>query len=226
MAQTYVIESSQEEGIERARTYAERELSMERQGNPDIIVLRYSVCSVENARKVVSYASQSGLGGQKLIILATERLFHEAQNALLKVFEEPPEGTIVMLVVPTVGMLLPTLRSRLTTLPDGGAIEKANHSPLARTFISATQEERVQIVKKLLDRTKSDKDSEKQLARVEAQQLVVGITQTIHAAWRKKPSTEYELLLQELETFTPLLYQPSAPLKLIFEHILLVVPKL
>jgi DNA polymerase III delta prime subunit len=226
MAQTYVIEAAQEQGIERALTYAESELSMERQSNPDIIVLRYSVCSVEHARKVVSYASQSGLSGQKLIILAAERLFHEAQNALLKVFEEPPEGTIVMLVVPSVGMLLPTLRSRLTTLPGVEETKQADLSPLATAFITATQEERAKIIKKLLDRTKSDKDSEKQLARVEAQQLVAGITLMVHTAWRKKASAEHELLLKELETFTPLLYQPAAPLKLIFEHLLLVVPKL
>ena len=226
MAQTYVIEAVQEEGIETALIYAERELSMKRQGNPDIIVLRHSVCSVEHARKVVSYASQSGLSGQKLIVLCTERLFHEAQNALLKVFEEPPEGTMVILVVPSVGMLLPTLRSRLSTLPGTNETKKSDLSPLASAFIAATQEERAKIVKKLLERTKSDKDSEKQLARVEAQQLVAGITITVHTAWRRKASAEHEQLLKELETFTPLLYQPSAPLKLIFEHLLLVVPKL
>ncbi len=224
MAQTYVIEASQEEGIESALSYAETALSMERQGNPDIIVLRYGVCSVEHARKVVSYASQSGLGGQKLIVLATERLFHEAQNALLKVFEEPPEGTTVVLVVPSVGMLLPTLRSRLTTLP-GTEVKHGGVSDLAHTFMTASPDERAQIVQKLLDRTKSDKDSEKQKARVEAQQLVAGITEMVHTAWRKKASPEYQLLLQDLETVTPLLYQPAAPLKLSFEHLLLVVTK-
>jgi hypothetical protein len=224
MAQTFVIESPQEEGIESALRYAERELSMTTQGNPDLILLRYSVCSVDHARKVVAYASQSGLSGQKLIILATERLFHEAQNALLKVFEEPPEGTTLILVVPSVGMLLPTLRSRLTSL--AGTEQRSGESSLGNTFIKASTEERTKMVKKLLDRSKSDKDSEKQQSRVEAQQLVAGITQAVHSAWRQKPSPDLSILLEELETLGPLLYQPAAPLKLIFEHLLLVVPKL
>ncbi len=224
MAQSYVIEAEQEAGILTSLEYAESEFKMDGQSNPDIIVLRYSVCSVENARKVVTYASQSGLSGKKLIVLAAERLFPEAQNALLKVFEEPPEGTVLILVVPSAGMLLPTLRSRLSTLLDTSRADKGP-ALLASEFLSASPDERAKMVKKLLDKSKSDKDSEKQQARVEAQQLVAGISAVMHTAWRKKASPELELLLKELETFTPMLYQPSAPLKLIFEHLLLTVPK-
>ena len=226
MAQTYVVEANLEEGIEQVLTFAETALNMERQGNPDIIVLRHTVCSVEHARKLLTYAYQSGLSGQKLIVLATERIFHEAQNALLKVFEEPPEGTTIVLVVPSLGMVLPTLRSRLITLPNNlSAVDRSLISAEAQTFIQASATEREKIVKKLLDRSKSDKEAEKQGARVEAQEIVSGLTQSVHALWQEKPSAEYELLLRELEAFTPMLYQPSAPLKLIFEHLLLVVPK-
>lgn len=227
MAQTFVVEATQEEGIEMVLTYAEHTLGMVRKGNPDILVLRYSVCSVEQARKLLSYASQSGLSGQKLIVLATERIFHQAQNALLKVFEEPPEGIILILIVPSIGVLLPTLRSRLMTLPSQEAAVAPHFvSEPAMLFIQASQTEREKIVKKLLDRSKSDIDTVKQGARVEAQQIVAGITYVVHEAWRKKRSLEQEVLLSELETVTPMLYQPSAPLKLIFQHLLLTVPKL
>ena len=227
MAQTFVVEATQEEGIEMVLTYAEHTLGMVRKGNPDILVLRYSVCSVEQARKLLSYASQSGLSGQKLIVLATERIFHQAQNALLKVFEEPPEGIVLVLVVPSIGVLLPTLRSRLMTLPSQeSAVVPHLISEPAMAFIQASQTEREKIVKKLLDRSKSDIDTVKQGARVEAQQIVAGITYVVHEVWRKKRSSEQEILLSELETVTPMLYQPSAPLKLIFEHLLLTVPKL
>lgn len=226
MAHAYYLENEQEKGIEQVRAFAERELTMEGKANPDIIVLRYTVCSVENARKVLTYVYQSGVSGQKLIVLATERLFHEAQNALLKVFEEPPEGTTLVLVIPSLGILLPTLRSRLIALPNNMPTTTSQTvSSGAETFMKASPDERAKIVKKLLDKTKADKESEKQRARVEVQQLIAGMTQIIHHSWRKKPTKEHELLLRELETFTPLLYQPSAPLKLILEHLLLTVPK-
>lgn len=225
MAHAYYLESEQEQGIEQVRSFAEKELLMEGKANPDIIVLRYTVCSVDNARKVLTYAYQSGVSGQKLIVLATERLFHEAQNALLKVFEEPPVGTTLVLVIPSLGILLPTLRSRLIELPATSTSLSAPLHASAELFMQASQSEREKIVKKLLDRSKSDKESEKQLARVEVQHLIAGITRMVHQSWRKKATKEQELLLRELEIFTPLLYQPSAPVKLILEHLLLTVPK-
>ena len=36
----------------------------------------------------------------------------EASNALLKVLDEPPEGTVLILVAPQVSDLLPTIVSR------------------------------------------------------------------------------------------------------------------
>lgn len=45
--------------------------------------------------------------------LVTNTITHEAQNALLKLFEEPPAATSFYLVIPRQGILLPTLASRL-----------------------------------------------------------------------------------------------------------------
>ena len=226
MSQSYVVEASKEEGIEKVLSFAERELAMARTGTPDIVILRYHVCSIDNARKVLSYASQTGTSGQKLIVLASERLFHEAQNALLKVCEEPPQGTTLVLVVPSLGMLLPTLRSRLLLLPGTTSTADAGITASAEAFLHASSGEREKMVKKLLDRSKSDKDAEKQAARIEAQELISGITKAVHRRWRAKGEKEYEVLLNELATFTPMLYERSAPLKLIFEHVLLTVPKI
>lgn len=47
-----------------------------------------------------------------LIIEEAEFLSQEAQNALLKVLEEPPEHTIIILSTTTIEALLPTIRSR------------------------------------------------------------------------------------------------------------------
>ena len=34
-------------------------------------------------------------GEHKVVIIAANRAYHEAQNALLKLFEEPPPGTFI-----------------------------------------------------------------------------------------------------------------------------------
>jgi len=56
-----------------------------------------------------------------LFVIAASFITHEAQNALLKLFEEPPVDTAFVLVVPPAFQLLPTLQSRIgqeTTVDD------------------------------------------------------------------------------------------------------------
>lgn len=51
-----------------------------------------------------------------VVIEDAHRLTTEAQNALLKTLEEPPLDTVLMLTVTDPGALLPTVRSRLSTV--------------------------------------------------------------------------------------------------------------
>ncbi len=52
-----------------------------------------------------------------IIINDADRMTREAQNALLKLLEEPPERTVLLLTSSVPGKLLPTIRSRVQTLP-------------------------------------------------------------------------------------------------------------
>lgn len=215
----YFITGETEEGIEAALTHAETELGLTRHNNPDLIVMRHGLFSVDDARKIADLAYRIPTAGdQKAIVVAANRLFHEAQNAMLKVFEEPPQGTTLFLVIPAEGMLLPTLRSRLQPLTG----QKAHHTtPEVHAFLMGSSSEREKLVAKLVDRSKSDKDEEKQKARNEAIQLVEGL---IRAAYAQKERPEMASFLADLDSFLPILHERSAPLKLIFEHILLVIP--
>ena len=216
----YFIVDEQEAGVARARTYGVDALGLTGEHNPDLITFRYGLCSIENVRRVLELARQAAIGEQKLIILAAERIFHEAQNALLKLFEEPAPGTTLILIVPSTGILLGTLRSRLIAL--GG--DDARAFPEAQTFLAADQSEREKYIAKLLDRAKSDKDDEKQRARSEAIRLVEGLTVTTYSQWHKTNRTELAAFLRDLEHFLPILHERSAPLKLIFEHVLITMP--
>lgn len=216
----YVVVDEQEAGIARARTYGVEALGLTGEQNPDLIVFRYGLFSVDDARRVLELARQAALGERKLIIVAVERIFHEAQNALLKLFEEPAPGTTLILVVPSAGILLGTLHSRLIVL---GA-ERQDISPEAQTFLGATSSEREKLITKLLERAKSDKDHEKQAARTEAIRLAEGLTIATYGQWQKTNNPEQARFLRDLERFLPILHERSAPLKLIFEHVLLTMP--
>lgn len=66
------------------------------------------------ARDLVRELSLRGYSGRYRILLLGDVAFatHEAANALLKFFEEPPDGVLVLLTTSAPGTLLPTIRSR------------------------------------------------------------------------------------------------------------------
>ena len=71
------------------------------------------------ARDLVRELSMCGYSGKHRVLLLGDVEFatHEAANALLKFFEEPPNGVVVLLTTSTPGTLLPTIRSRFIEVP-------------------------------------------------------------------------------------------------------------
>jgi hypothetical protein len=98
---------------------------------------------------------------------------------------------------------------------------------IASEFMAADASVREKIIAKLLDRAKSDRPEEKQRARADALVLAEGLARAVYSA-KKGTSADPELLafLSDLDRFIPILHERSAPLKLIFEHLLLVLPKM
>lgn len=215
----YFVTGDIEEGVAAALNYGVQELGLLADKNPDVMVFRHGLFSVDDARDLGEVVSRMPLAGdKKLVVIAASRLFHEAQNALLKVFEEPAPGTTLILVLPSEGNLIATLRSRLIELPGVGTEVVPE---LARAFLKGGSAEREKIVGKLLDRAKSDKAEEKQAARAEALILAGALMQ---AAAGKPRTPETMAFLADLDRFMPVLHERSAPLKLIFEHLLITIP--
>lgn len=90
--------------------------------NPDIIKVTHekpNVISVDDIRVQVNEdVLKMPYGGKKkvYIINEAEKMNPQAQNALLKTFEEPPEYAVILLLVTNEEELLPTIRSRAVTL--------------------------------------------------------------------------------------------------------------
>lgn len=217
----FVIEAEAEEGIGAAETWVRQELGMQIENNPDVVVLRHGLFSVEDARRVYESAGQAPFTGEyKVLIIAASRAYHEAQNALLKLFEEPPPGTYLFLILPSLGGLLPTLRSRVQELGAGGEPGRTL-SKEAEQFITATREKRSAMIKKLAS---GSDDEGRRENREEAIAIINGIEA---AAYRKFSGGDGEAaaLLSDIATLRTHLYDRSAPVRMILEHLSLVMPK-
>lgn len=73
---------------------------------------------VDAVRQLVLFAQGTAqLGKRKVIVLeAAERMNTASANALLKVLEEPPAGTLILLQAEDASSMLPTIRSRVQKL--------------------------------------------------------------------------------------------------------------
>ena len=78
----------------------------------------YTVIRVDDVRRTVSFfGSTAGEGGWRIAIVdAVDDLQREGANALLKVLEEPPARTLLLLVSHAPGRVLATIRSRCRRL--------------------------------------------------------------------------------------------------------------
>ncbi|MFA6408552.1 MAG: hypothetical protein WCW36_03780, partial [Candidatus Paceibacterota bacterium] len=97
----------------------------------------------------------------------------------------------------------------------------SNHIPeVAKEFLGATKDKRSAIIKRL---TSGKDDEKKRELRDEAIALVNGIEAAAYGVGFTKPHVKE--LLSDIATLRTHLYDRSAPVKMILEHLALVIPK-
>ena len=84
-------------------------------GNPDFFTHKTELLGIDDAREITRLASQKAFGEKKIFFLSPLRVSLEAQNALLKTFEDPYPHTHFFLVMRE-ALLEPTLLSRMMVL--------------------------------------------------------------------------------------------------------------
>jgi len=95
----------------------EKDLDFVSKGNPDFMFLENESFGIDDARNLENWAIGKPLGeGKKVFFIITRAITHEAQNALLKVFEEPPANTYFFVALENLGGILPTFISRVRVL--------------------------------------------------------------------------------------------------------------
>ncbi len=76
--------------------------------------------SINEVRKIQNFMKLKTLGTDNIrrivLVNEAEKLTIEAQNAFLKILEEPPADSLIILLTSSISSLLPTIRSRAQTI--------------------------------------------------------------------------------------------------------------
>src|SRR3989338_3920042 len=123
-------------------------LGVETSGNSDFSHIHLDAFKIEDERNVKVVAGERGYTDKKKIFLiSTNSFLLEAQNTLLKTFEEPIENTIFFLVVPDKNALLPTFLSLFHLI---SRARQGLTQNIADRFISMSMPKRIEFIKELL----------------------------------------------------------------------------
>ncbi len=147
-----VIDGVRARALEQARAYITSVLMLTVRANPDVSITEYERFGVDDARALKERGNQMPLGMRQVFVIVTDHLTREAQNGLLKLLEEPPAHTHVLLVIPTIEALLATVRSRVVHMGTVHEIEETYTR--AEQFYHTSVGERIALVSKLA----TDKD--------------------------------------------------------------------
>jgi hypothetical protein len=173
---------------------------------------QYDAFGINDARELVQLVSLKNYQ-DAVFVLGVAGITSEAQQALLKLFEEPQRGTTFVLVVPH-GMLLPTLRSRMLEYPTllRGAEEGSDE---AKKFLKAGAKERSAQIAAML------KDDEGVKERV--RELLRGLEAALLPKIADKAVREG---LQDIQKVRSYVGDRSPSLKMLLEHLALALPRL
>ena len=167
----------------------------------------YDKFGVNDARELKGRAALKHAGGAVFFIAASS-ITSEAQQALLKLFEEPQQGVTLVFLLPH-GMLLPTLRSRMLEYPK---IQITNDkSQTISKFLIANQKERSDFITKLL----KDEDGAKERVRDFVNALEVALAKDV-----KKNKQG----LADIATVRDYLGDRAPSMKMLLEHLALSLP--
>ena len=145
---------------EEAEVYLRRfcdSLGITLANSPDFFVFKTETFGIDEARELRLLAVRKSLtttiGGKKIFLITPILLTHEAQNALLKTFEDPFPDTLFFLAVREEGLVVPTLRSRMQTVH----LHRETKSQYgeAEEFLSLSPKDRLIFAKKFVLEEKS-----------------------------------------------------------------------
>ena len=158
----YLLEGEMEIVFQELLEFLEKQLNFSVKANPDFWLGDFDSLGIDDSRTIKNFqVNKSFSVGKKILVIKTNFITHEAQNSLLKVFEEPTSDTHLFLIMPSGEGLLPTLKSRLMVVRMNGEAGQQLGRPTSKLeveeFLKADLTKRSELIKVFLPKSKEEK---------------------------------------------------------------------
>ena len=202
-----------EEIKDRLLSVLKQEHKVDLRGNPDLIVKDYDNLTIDDSRELKSLAEIKPVsqGSRRIFIISTRGFTVEAQNALLKIFEEPGEAVCFFLIMPSAGLLLPTVRSRLRIIDQAQSPEMDQTE--IKKFLNLSPAKRLEFVKDLLDEISKEKKTKQ-----DALDFLDSLQSAIYVSRGVRSGLE---IFRSIEIARKYLNDRSPSIKMLLEYVVL-----
>lgn len=216
----YCILGNHSEVVNELEKIFEKELNFAITNNPDFWYGEFDVMDIEDGRKIKDlHQNKPVLNDKKIFVVSANFITEKAQNAMLKLFEEPRGDTHFFLVIPSLNNIIPTLRSRFFIIDSNCSCTSIIDS---KKFLKEKIGERFEDVKKLCGSVSDEENS-----KIE----IINFINSIEMELKKKvnflKTNEEKLkLFEEIEKIRQYTSEQSPSLKMLLEHLSLMLPVL
>lgn len=218
----YGILGDKKKAEEELILFLEKDLKFPVSGNPDFWQGDFNVFKIADSRKIFEvHLNKPVKFEKKVFVISTNFITKDAQNSLLKIFEEPRADTTFFLVLPGVADLLPTLKSRLIIGQAGSKMKDDIYD--AEGFLKSGVGKRLTLVAKIIKDIKDEKFNKADAIKfVKNLEQVIKTKQKLHKAGGGRD--ENLLAIEDMEKAISYLNDESPSIRIILEHLAVTLP--
>jgi DNA polymerase III delta prime subunit len=208
--------------IEGAREEILPELLKSLQGlESELVQFSFDSLKMEDSRIIKSHALEKSMsGGKRIFIISANSILLDAQNSLLKLFEEPIENTHFFLIIPDANSLLKTLVSRFYVIRSKNGL--VNETKDAEKFVAMSLPKRLEFIKEFL--IESDEEENEIVVldgtRSKAIKFLNSLELVLSRGILNTSSCEHIFKVREF------LRMPGSSMKTLLESVALIIPVL
>jgi len=218
---SYIVEGEPNTTAKELLNFLEVRGDIEK-NNADILFQVYESFTINDSREIKDWHSKLGItNGKRICVIATKFINREAEQTLLKIIEEPAFNTHFFIIIPDSSVLLPTIISRTQIIK----IEQQGDKDIkkeALSFIGLKTKERVDMVALIIKNNKDEENSGQ--LRYYATSFINEVESIFYQKWKiDRNNKEIQFILEELKKCRGYLSTQGASVKMILEHLALVI---